>query len=334
MSARARKRVIFEQLYEDGERRASTLMNRAHLSRSCVYKYMAKMEAGESLTPKRRRKGAYKFTPEIRRSMAQLNAQNPENSDSIIAAELNERFGGPFSVSGVNKHFKSMGNRIRVAKQKQLRLENKQARLEYAQRNLRTDWSRLWSYDECSFNLWKRSHRVRSNRRTSYRLARAPLSNSQESVSISVCLAISRTGKSALCFLPKNWRVQDLSDIWEEELLPSIDWDPTHRRCRAFIIDNDGRHHSHVLQVTASLHGLNRNGHLPPNSPDLNPIENLWHTMKNFVHQTHPTNERELRQAVLDAYDSIQPGELQNLFDSLPDRMQAVIAASGDRIPY
>lgn len=251
-----------------------------------------------------------------------------------IARELEERFGGSFSVSGVNKHFQQMGNRVRFAKQRLLRPENKQARLNYAQRNLHTDWRRMWSYDESNFNLWKSSHRVRSNKRTSYRLARAPLTNSQESVSISVALAITRTGKSALCFLPKNWRVQQLSDIWEQVLLPSINWDPSQRRCRAFILDNDGRHHSHVLQVTASLHGLNRNGFLPSNSPDLNPIENLWHSMKDFVRQRNPTNERELRQAILDAYDSIQPEELRNLFDSLPDRMQAVIDANGDRIPY
>lgn len=334
MSLRARQRAIFEQLYEDGERRISTLMNRAHLSRSCVYNYIAKLEAGESLAPKQRRRGAYKFTPTVRRSMCQLNAQNPENSDKRIAAELNKRFEGSFSVSGVNKHFKFMGNRIRVAKQRQLRPENKQARLDYAHRNLHIDWRRIWSYDETYFNLWKRSHRVRSNSRTAYRLARAPLTNSQESVSIGVCLAISRTNKSALCFLPKNWRVQQLSDIWEQELLPSINWDPTQRPCRAFIMDNDGRHHSQVLHVTASLHRLNRIGYLPSNSPDLNPIENLWHSMKDFVHERAPTNEVELRQAILDAYDSIRREELHNLFDSLPARMQAVIDAKGNRIPY
>lgn len=334
MSIRSRHRIIFEQLYEDGERRVNELMKRAHLSRSCVYKYIAKLEAGATLEPKRRRRGAYKFTPTVRRSMVQLNAQNPEQSDRRIAEDLTERFGESFSRSGVNEHFKQMGNRHRVANKRKLKAENKQARLAYARKNLRRNWGRMWSYDECYFNLWKRSHHVRSNNRTSYRLARAPLTNSQESVSIGVYLAISRSGKSALCFLPKNWKAEDLSKKWEEELLPSIDWDPTKRNCRAFIMDNNGRHHSRVLNATASLHGLNRNGYLPSNSPDLNPIENLWNSMKNFVHQRNPTTEPELRQAVSDAYESIQPASLHNLFDSLPGRMQAVIDNDGDRIHY
>lgn len=334
MSLRARHRAIFEQLYEDGERRISTLASRSHLSERTVYRYIAKLEAGASLNPKQRRRGAYKFTPQVRRSMGQLNAKNPELSDRRIAEELNQRFPGHFSTSGVNKHFRKMGNRHRAAKERQLRPENKQMRLVYSRNNILTDWRRIWSYDESSFNLWKRSHRVRSNNRTSYRLARAPLTNSQESVSVSVCMAISRTTKSALCFLPKNWRVQQLADVWENELLPSINWDPTHFHCRAFIMDNDGRHHSHVLHVTASLHRLDRIGYLPANSPDLNPIENLWHTMKNFVHERAPTNEPELKQAISDAYNSIQVTELRHLFDSLPARMQQCIDANGNRIPY
>ena len=334
MSNGGRQRAIFEQLYEDGERRIGTLMQRAHLSRSGVYKYLSKLDRDESIQPKQRRRGNYKFTPAIRRSMGQLNAQNPERSGGSIARELKERFGGSYSARAVNMHFKTMGNRIRVPKRQLLRPENKQSRLDYANCNLRTDWRRMWSYDECYFYLWKSSRHVRSNKRTEYRLSRAPLTNSQESVSIGVALAISRSRMSALCFLPKNWRVQDLSDLWENELLSSIDWDPSRRHCRAFIMDNDGRHHSHVLQVTSGLHGLNRNGYLPSNSPDLNPIENLWHSMKRFVLRQNPTNEMELRAAIHNAYNSIQVQELHNLFDSLPDRMQAVIDADGDRIQY
>jgi transposase len=139
-----------------------------------------------------------------------------------------------------------------------------------------------------------------------------------------------------LCIIPKNYRPQELVDILENELLPSIDWDPFHRRCRAFfLLDNNGRHRSTPVKITFGLHRLDRlSGYLPPNSPDLNPIENLWHEMKDFVRKRHPTNGSQLLQAVQGAYEAIDPKTLRHLFDSMPRRMQAVIDANGDRINY
>lgn len=190
----------------------------------------------------------------------------------------------------------------------------------------------MWAYDECYFNLWKSSHRIWVNTQTEARLERRPLTNSQEAVSIGIACCISRTRKSKICILPKNWHVDDLVRIWTRELLPSINWDPTFRGCRAFIMDNDGRHRSRNLIKVATENGLNRNGYLPSNSPDLNPIENLWHMMKQRVIKSNPTNYNQLRRAIDDAWESITVHELKNLMDSLPRRMQLVIDCNGNRI--
>jgi transposase len=161
-----------------------------------------------------------------------------------------------------------------------------------------------------------------------------PLTNSQESVSICVALAISHNDKSNLCIIPKNYRPQELVDILENELLPSIDWDPFQRRCRAFLLDNNGRHRSTAVKITFGLHRLDRLGYLPPNSPDLNPIENLWHEMKDFVRDIIQQMNLSFFKQFKVHNEAIDPKTLRNLFESMPRRMQAVIDANGDRINY
>jgi hypothetical protein len=73
---------------------------------------------------------------------------------------------------------------------------------------------------------------------------------------------------------------------------------------------------------------------MPPNSPDINPVENVFSVMKNFVRERLPQNEAELRTVIHDAWEDIDRQTLNDLFDSMPERMQLVIDHAGDRIPY
>jgi transposase len=76
----------------------------------------------------------------------------------------------------------------------------------------------------------------------------------------------------------------------------------------------------------------------PPYSPDLNPIENLWAIMKTIIWEDHPEllnapdNDETLCilvQAAIDAWDSIEERVLRSLSDTMPHRVQAVLAADG-----
>jgi hypothetical protein len=56
--------------------------------------------------------------------------------------------------------------------------------------------------------------------------------------------------------------------------------------------------------------------------------------MKNFVRERLPQNEAELRTAIHDAWEDIDKQTLNDLFDSMSERMQLVIDHAGDRILY
>ncbi|MBW0543015.1 hypothetical protein O181_082730 [Austropuccinia psidii MF-1] len=68
----------------------------------------------------------------------------------------------------------------------------------------------------------------------------------------------------------------------------------------------------------------------PPNSPDLNPIENLWFKMKYVVtHLFNPKTMDELTAAVNAAWESLPFNHLDSLLLSLPARMQMVLDQNG-----
>jgi transposase len=69
----------------------------------------------------------------------------------------------------------------------------------------------------------------------------------------------------------------------------------------------------------------------PPFSPDLNPIERVWHVMKNYLQDNYPENMtyNRLREAVKDAWEKVGSFTFKELIESMPERCQAVIDANG-----
>jgi DDE superfamily endonuclease len=72
----------------------------------------------------------------------------------------------------------------------------------------------------------------------------------------------------------------------------------------------------------------------PPQSPDLNPIENLWHIVKQQVFQAKPTSLSDLDQIVQKYWNDISPLMCQRLIASMPRRIAACIAAEGGSTKY
>jgi len=69
----------------------------------------------------------------------------------------------------------------------------------------------------------------------------------------------------------------------------------------------------------------------PPSSPDLNPIENVWHLLKSMLEAQRPRvrGKAAMGAAIQEEWDRVSQLEVTAFIDTIPERIQAVIAANG-----
>ena len=72
----------------------------------------------------------------------------------------------------------------------------------------------------------------------------------------------------------------------------------------------------------------------PSNSPDLNPIENVWAYVQNSLTSALPRSANELWESVRNAWAAVPVELLQNLYNSIPTRLDKIIECSGGQSPY
>ena len=123
--------------------------------------------------------------------------------------------------------------------------------------------------------------------------------------------------------------------ILDDELMQSIDFYRLDPDKVIYAQDNDPKHTvKKVLQwfQTNDIKLLS----CPPQSPDLNPIEHIWHYLKCKLnsYQDRPNGMNELWECVQLEWNKINAKTCRILIESMPRRMQAVIKAGGGYIKY
>ncbi|KAK3567375.1 hypothetical protein QTP86_019891 [Hemibagrus guttatus] len=150
------------------------------------------------------------------------------------------------------------------------------------------------------------------------------------SVMVWGCFAASGPGRLAVINGTINSAVYQ--KILKENVRPSV-FDLKLKRTWVLQQDNDPKHTSKSTSEWLKKNKM-KTLEWPSQSPDLNPIEMLWHDLKKVVHAQKPSNVAELQQFCKDEWAKIPPQRCNRLIASYGKRLIAVVAAKGGPTSY
>ena len=146
---------------------------------------------------------------------------------------------------------------------------NKVKRLDWCKANSEDNFENVIFTDECSIQM--ETHRRFACRRK----GEAPRPKPRPKHPLKdVWAGISLRGRTAICIFEGRMNAPLFVQILEQTLIPFIEqvYPDSHRLMQ----DNDPKHTSKFAKNFYERSGVNH-WQTPPESPDLNPIENMWH---------------------------------------------------------
>ena len=205
---------------------------------------------------------------------------------------------------------------------------NKEKRLEWARNNVGEDFADCIYSDETTVQI--ETHRRFCCTKTGLKPRYKP--RPKHPTKVHVWAAISKKGKSGICIFEGCMDAVGYVSILEQTLLPMIEklYPNGHR----FVQDNDPKHTSTRAQQFFNDKGINW-WCMPPESPDCNPIENMWHELKEFIRrEVKPRTKDELVQGIAAFWESVDTAKCCKYINHLSKVLPKVIECEGGPTGY
>ncbi|EYC34438.1 hypothetical protein Y032_0001g414 [Ancylostoma ceylanicum] len=241
------------------------------------------------------------------------------------------------SVRTIRRRLTEFGHNGRLARKKPfVSRKNRQARMRFAREHLHwtsEDWSKVLFSDESKFNRLgsdgPRYVRRRPSEEFDPKCIRGTVKGGGGSVM--VWGAMRRDGIDPVHriegIMDKNVYVDILKSVMQPYARNFMGQD------YIFQHDNDPKHTSALVRTWLSSENVEVL-EWPAQSPDLNPIENLWIDVNEAIKRGKPKNIKELYETIENAWYDIPIERCQKLVDSMPRRCAAVIKSEGYPIKY
>ena len=251
-----------------------------------------------------------------------------------IQKEWNEA-GVTASKTTTFRHIRKMGYNCRVPRVKPLlSLSQRRKRLNWPMRRRTVgQWSKVLFSDESKVCLLFGNQGPRVWRKMGEEQNPSCLRSSVKyPQSVMIWGAMSSEGVGKLCFLKSKVTATVYPNVLEDFMIPSAE-DLYGDADFIFQQDLAPAHTARSTKTWFDAHAITVLD-WPANSPDLNPIENLWGIIKRKMRGTRPKNKEELTASIKEIWASITPRQCHRLIASMPRRIEAVIKAKGFPTKY
>src|SRR5271156_374847 len=282
-----------------------------------------------------------KLSPTNIRHAQRLISSGKADTAVDVAKVLSNVTNQPLSAQTVRRGLKEAGLKPVVKKKKPfLSKRHRKARMDFAlahQHWTVEDWKVVVWSDETKINrlgsdgrkwVWKLPGETLNDR-----LVEGTLKFGGGSLTMWGCMAWEGVGDA--CKIDGKMDADLYVQILDEDLQESLQDFNKSPQDAIFQQDNDPKHKSKKATKWFSDNGIEVMS-WPAQSADLSPIEHLWHHLKKTLKEypQPPNGILELWECVQKEWDRIKPEVCQNLIESMPRRVAAVIRAKGGYTKY
>lgn len=203
---------------------------------------------------------------------------------------------------------------------------HKQKRIEWCKKHEKMNWKKVIFSDETMIELDRcklRQWHPRGKRPTK--------SSTKFSRKMMFWGAICANHTGPLVRVSGTLNSEGYTRLLQTNLLPWM----TENNCTAHLFQQDNApchvsRHSRAFFETKHIQVLD----WPPNSPDLNPIENTWGILKNTIEKRAPKTLDELETIVMEEWKKIPAHTILNTIQSMTTRIKQVLERDGEKCDY
>jgi transposase len=319
-----------------------TIAKQLGCGKTTVNDILKHLHETHSLTPKKQTGRPPLLNSPARQKLKEFVKENGETRrlcTKKIATVWTTRIRRPISAVTIRRNLKKVGLTACMPRKKPAMSEaHCQARFEWARAHENwgaRQWRRVLFSDESTFTQFQQGRQGKVWREPGEELKPDCVAATvKHSPSKMVWGCFSWHGLGPLVLIKGSVTGKSHAKAINDYVVPTLD-ELFPRSNGIFQEDNAPPHRSKVAKAArenAKIVMLD----WPSQSPDLNPIENLWSEMKVMVRRRTPPppNTKVLERYIKDAWDDLPPEYFKKLVDGMPRRVAAVIAAKGNRINY
>jgi transposase len=275
-----------------------------------------------------------KLSPTVEAIVERKMRGKIRRSTRVIARQLKKQKLAAVSYSTVRRTAKNRGLQpYKRRKTSRLSEAHRNARLEFAKTHADKDWGNVVFTDEHRF----KKYRV-GNPRHNFVWAKSttevpPQELERWGLCVDVWAGISSKGKTKLAFYEGTLDAESYQKILRKTLLPAAkEWFEDEKKSWELQQDKATSHTAISTKRWLDAHGVEVVDDWPTKGDDINPMENIWAILDERLENEKYDSRETMQTAIRKLWDKIDSTVLDNLVDSIPDRLRRIRKARGGSI--